>query len=156
MSVPPEARGHRMLCLRPHGFQGRQVRRKQPACLMLGLEQMVSARFRNWEPGPGLATNLEEASFCFPQGECGKSGPSCASQSSFPCRALGLQGKAVFLCSLSGKQKGSCRQSHFAPGRSEPRTVRFAHGSDPLQARLAGGNLPSLSPALGPAVVSTQ
>lgn len=127
---------------------------------MLGLEQMVSTHFRNWEPGPGRATSLEEASFCFPQGECGKPSLSCASQSSFPCRALGLQGKAVFLYGLSGKQKGSRRQSSLhleglSLARSQIRSMAQTHHHK--LTHLAGGNLRGLSPsALGPAVFLTQ
>lgn len=87
--------------------------------------------------------------------------PSCVSQSSFPHRALGLQGKerGCFLCTLSAKQKGSCRHSLFAPTRSEPSTK-----SDLLMAQTychrlahpAGGNLPGLSICTGPRLFLTQ
>lgn len=72
---------------------------------MLKLEQMVSTNhFRSWEQGPGLATSLEEDSFCFSQAEPKLCFPEFLSPQS---TGLAREGEGVFfvypVCKAEGK-----------------------------------------------------
>lgn len=126
----------------------RKLGRKEAAsCLMLELEQMVSSCLGSWERGPGLATSLEEDTFCFPWGECGKLSLSGASQSSFLCKRWVCKGVEPgwgggFVVCLENRREVT-HISCSAPGRAECRKVKSACTSDLLcgLTRLAGGNL---------------